>query len=236
MIFPVLLEEDLFEFPSLSGLDDDGLVAISRDVTPMAVVTAYTQGIFPWYGELDPVLWWSPNPRCIIEPEHIQISKSMRSVMRNKGFTFSINRAFEQVIEACSQPRNDDPKTWLLPEMIETYTELHKSGLAHSIEVFLNEELVGGFYGFAIGKYFAGESMFSKVSNASKAALITFSGFCITNQIPFIDCQIANPHLLSLGAKNIERTNFLERLKISIELPTDKNLWQPKELTYFEDN
>ena len=234
MNFPILLENDIYSFPSLDGLDDDGLVAISRDVTADSVLKAYRKGIFPWFGELDPVLWWSPNPRCIIQPKKIVISKSMKSVLRNKQFRISLNQSFEKVIRACSEPRNEDPRTWLLPEMIETYTELHKAGWAHSVEVYLGKKLVGGFYGLAIGKYFAGESMFSTESNASKSALIVFCQFCEMHDIPFIDCQLPNPHLTSLGAEVLPRSKFLKQLKSVINAHAPREIWKAKALTYNE--
>ena len=232
MNFPILFEGDTYSFPSLDGLDDDGLVAISRDVTPESVLSAYRQGIFPWYGELDPVLWWSPNPRCIIRPEEVVVSKSMRSILRNKPFQITINQSFKKVIRACSEPRKNDPRTWLLPEMIDTYIELHKMGWAHSIEVHSNNKLVGGFYGLAIGKYFAGESMFSRQSNASKIALIVFCQYCQEYDIPFIDCQIPNPHLISLGAIELGRSKFLKTLKKVQESSPPKDFWNAKSIHY----
>mgnify|MGYP001820278777 CR=1 FL=1 len=235
MNFPIILDEENIEFPLLDNLDNDGLVAISANVKPEYVLRAYKRGIFPWYGELDPVLWWSPNPRCVIIPNKVRITKSMRSILKKNELTFFINRSFNKVIKACSKPRTYETSTWLLPEMIETYNALHKQGFAHSVETYLNDKLVGGFYGLSIGSYFAGESMFSKSSNTSKAALIVFCKYCEEVGIPFIDCQIPNPHLGRMGAEKMKRSLFLDLLQKSINQELPANIWKSKQLVYSFD-
>ena len=193
---------------------------------------AYQKGIFPWYGEMDPVLWWSPSPRCVLYPEKVALSKSMRSILRKRQFTFYINRDFERVIQACSEPRKDEMGTWLLPEMIETYIELHQQGYAHSVEVYEKNVLVGGFYGLSMGTYLAGESMFSKVSNASKAGLLVFCQYAQAIELPLIDCQIPNPHLMRMGAEEMDRDVFIEKLESYMTKSLPNDCWSQQELFY----
>jgi leucyl/phenylalanyl-tRNA--protein transferase len=173
-------------------------------------------GIFPWYNEDEPILWWCPDPRLVLFPSEVKVSKSMKQVLRKGDFSFSIDTCFEDVISACRDIRVEDG-TWISPEITEAYTHLHYMGLAHSIEVFQNKVLVGGLYGVQLGKVFFGESMFSKVSNASKAALIYLCLHCLEAGIGLIDCQQSTPHLQSLGAGEISRKEFLNCLNQLIE-------------------
>jgi leucyl/phenylalanyl-tRNA--protein transferase len=200
------------EFPDPRATDAEGLLAIGGDLLPETLVKAYSIGAFPWFNEDDPILWWCPDPRLILFPAEIKVSKSMKQVLKKGDFSFSMDTCFEEVIQHCRDLRLDEG-TWISPEIAAAYTTMHHLGIAHSVEVWLKEELVGGFYGLQLGKVFFGESMFSKVSNASKAALIYFCLHCLREGIQVIDCQQSTPHLMSLGAKEISRDDFLELLE-----------------------
>jgi len=188
----------------------NGLLCAGGSLTPERLITAYQLGIFPWYNKGEPVLWWSPDPRCIIECDHIHISRSMRRVIKKSTFDIRHNTDFKQVITACAEPRAHQEGTWILPEMVEAYCLLHQQGIAHSYECWMDDELVGGIYGIRIGQVFCGESMFSKKANASKAALIHIAQ---ETDITIIDCQMPNDHLYSLGAECIPRQQFINILK-----------------------
>ena len=199
------------EFPDPSEASEDGLLAIGGDLSPERLIHAYQNGIFPWYEDGQPILWWSPDPRFVLLPEDLKISKSMKQVLKNSKFNITQNQAFEKVIESCAFIKRDGQfSTWITDEMINAYTTLHELGYAKSVEVWLDDKLVGGFYGIDIAnKVFCGESMFTKVSNASKAAFIWFVQ---NHSYQLIDCQIHTLHLESLGAKNISRSKFLKHL------------------------
>ena len=199
------------EFPDVSEASADGLVAIGGDLSPQRLLHAYSKGIFPWFQDEEPLLWWSPDPRFVLFPEDLKISKSMKQVLRKGNFKVTENKAFKAVIENCAlAKRTDQDGTWISDDMIQAYCELHQLGFAKSIEVWQNEELVGGLYGIAINDdVFCGESMFAKVSNASKVGFITFIQ---SSKYKLIDCQLHTKHLESLGAKNMSRAEFLEFL------------------------
>ncbi|WP_443937458.1 leucyl/phenylalanyl-tRNA--protein transferase [Pedobacter sp. MW01-1-1] len=203
-MFFQLLEDD-YNFPDPALAEEDGLLAIGGDLSLERLLTAYSSGIFPWFSENDPILWYSPHERCVIYPEKIKISKSMKKILAENTFHITLNQAFEQVIVNCANtPRKDQDGTWITSEMQKAYIHLHQKGFAHSVEVWQKEELVGGLYGLKINGVFCGESMFSHVSNASKAALIYLS----QTNIQLIDCQLPNNHLLSMGAEMIDRTAY----------------------------
>ncbi|MBA5249838.1 MAG: leucyl/phenylalanyl-tRNA--protein transferase [Gammaproteobacteria bacterium] len=190
--------------------EPNGLIAIGGELSSERLISAYRQGIFPWYSENEPVLWYSPNPRMVITPEALHISKSLGKTLRSNQFEIKINNDFAQVIYQCkSIQRKDQNGTWIDDDMVRAYTELHALGFAHSIEVYEGATLVGGLYGVALGRVFFGESMFSKVNNASKIAFVH-----LVNKMGYelIDCQVESPHLQSLGAFNIERDAFIQRL------------------------
>lgn len=204
------LNQDLW-FPDVSRANDDGILAIGGDLSVARLLLAYKSGIFPWFESDQPILWWSPDPRFVLFSEKLKVSKSMKQVLRNANFTVSINQDFNRVItECCHAKRNGQTGTWITDSMIMAYNELHKVGYAKSVEVWQDDELVGGFYGVDLGNgVFCGESMFSKVSNASKVAFITF----IQNtDYKLIDCQVYTNHLARLGAEDISREAFLEYL------------------------
>lgn len=208
MVFRLLDDEIIF--PDTALAEPDGLLAIGGDLSTERLQLAYQSGIFPWFSEGDPILWFSPHERCVIYPERIKISKSMNKLMKANVFTVTTNLAFDKVIENCAKtPRVGQDGTWITKEMQQAYIKLHEMGLAHSIEVWLNEKLVGGLYGVKIGKVFCGESMFSLVSNASKTALIYLAK---NMSFKLIDCQLPNDHLMSLGAEMINREEYLEML------------------------
>lgn len=211
---PYLLHPDFLDFPSPHEADANGLVAIGGELTTEQLLLAYHNGIFPWYSEGEPICWFSPAPRCVLFPEKIVISKSMQKILREKQFRITYDQCFERVIQACAdQPRpRQTGSGWLLPELQEAFTRLHALGYVHSIEAWRGDELVGGLYGMQLGKIFCGESMFSRVPNASKAAFITFTQKFRKEGGVLIDCQQDTPHLRSLGAEVIGREEFLDYL------------------------
>ena len=211
LLLPMLfkLPDDDLIFPNPALAEEDGLLAIGGDLSMDRLLLAYSNGIFPWFSDGEPILWYAPHQRCVIYPDKIKISKSMKKVMRDETFKITIDKAFAEVIHNCaSTPREGQEGTWITNEMQDAYINLHEHGFAHSVEVWLNEKLVGGLYGLKINRVFCGESMFSHVSNASKAALILLS----KTDIDLIDCQLPNDHLLSLGAELIPQAVFMEIL------------------------
>ena len=201
----IILNDDLI-FPPVEMADDDGVLAIGGDLSTERLLLAYRSGIFPWYSEGEPIVWWSPNPRFVLLPEKLRVTKSMQSILNNGKLRFTINRAFSTVIQHCKTSyRKDQEGTWITPAVQEAYTQLHQLGYAHSAEAWQNGELVGGLYGIKIGNVFFGESMFSKVSNASKFAFIKFVHQLQREKVALIDCQVYTAHLESLGAKMVDR-------------------------------
>jgi leucyl/phenylalanyl-tRNA--protein transferase len=207
-----ILNENLY-FPPVSQANKEGFLAFGGDLSTERLLLAYRSGIFPWYNEDEPIIWWSPDPRCVLFTNNLRISKSMQQVIKKGTFRFSMNEAFAQVIKCCQQTkRKDDNGTWLNNEMIEAYNSLHQKGFAYSAECWLGDELVGGLYGIKLENVFCGESMFSLKSNASKFAFIHFVNYLKVEGIEVVDCQISNPHLESLGAEMIPRSQFLRYL------------------------
>ncbi|MCX2576297.1 leucyl/phenylalanyl-tRNA--protein transferase [Pedobacter sandarakinus] len=208
MFFQLPDNEVVFPNPSLA--DEDGLLAIGGDLSLQRLLLAYQNGIFPWFSEGDPILWYAPHERCVIYPEKLLISKSMRKLLRDNLFTVTFDTAFQDVIRKCANTkRKGQDGTWITTQMQEAYTNLFEIGFAHSVEVWLNKKLVGGLYGVMINRVFCGESMFSMVSNASKVALIYLSRL----DIDLIDCQMPNDHLMSLGAEMMDSSSYLEILR-----------------------
>lgn len=190
----------------------NGLLAVGGDLSAARILEAYRQGIFPWFNQDDPILWWSPDPRMVLIPAEFKTSHSLKKILRLAQFEVSFNCAFTEVMEACAAPRNGQVGTWIHPEMIAAYTELHRLGYAHSVETWLDGELVGGLYGVSIGKIFFGESMFSRRSNASKIALARLCQQLDRWEFGLIDCQMVTPHLASLGAREMSRMEFQQHL------------------------
>jgi leucyl/phenylalanyl-tRNA--protein transferase len=201
---------DALLFPSPEQASAEGIVAVGGDLQPERVMLAYKKGIFPWFESDDFLLWWSPDPRMVLFPDQLKISKSMRTVLRKKQFEVTFNKAFDQVVEACAKvKRFGQNGTWITPGLMEVYSTLHTQGHAHSVEVWEEGSLVGGLYGIDLGTVFCGESMFSKSSNASKVALIFLVKELKKNKYELIDCQVPTQHLASMGAEPISRTKFL---------------------------
>ena len=206
------LSTDLI-FPDYDEVNTEGIIAIGGDLSPERLILAYQKGIFPWFNEDDPIIWWFPHDRFVLFPENLHVSKSMKKVFRDQTFTYTENNAFREVITNCSEAyRKGQDGTWITTEMIEAYCKLHEMGIAKSIEVWQNDELVGGFYGIEMGNVFCGESMFAKVSNASKAGFIQFVAK-YHKKYELIDCQVYTQHLASLGAMEIPSDVFLEYLE-----------------------
>lgn len=202
----------IFPEPKEADPEGLGLVAIGGDLSPQTLLSAYSQGLFPWFNEDEPIAWWSPEPRCVLDPKSFSASKSLKRLAKSSHWTWSINNAFEEVIHACSLPRSYSEDTWIHNEMIEAYTQIHELGYAHSFEVWEDNALIGGLYGLKIGQIYFGESMFHLKSNASKIAFWALNHFCQYTGIKLIDCQLPNPHLQSLGAGVIPRAEFLSFL------------------------
>lgn len=206
------LSSDLI-FPDYDEVNSEGMIAIGGDLSPERLILAYQKGIFPWFNEDDPIIWWFPHDRFVLFPENLHVSKSMKKVFRDQTFTYTENKAFREVITNCSKAyRKDQDGTWITNEMIDAYCKLNEMGIAKSIEVWQNNELVGGFYGIDMGDVFCGESMFAKVSNASKAGFIQFVAK-YHKKYKLIDCQVYTEHLASLGAVEIPSDVFLEYLE-----------------------
>ncbi len=221
------LSEDILAFPPATNANEDGLLAFGGKLSEDWLLAAYSKGLFPWYSEGDPILWWSPDPRCVLIPAEVKIQKSMRSMLNNKAYQFKFDTAFEQVIEACATiPRLDQPGTWLTAEMKQAYIRLHKIGMAHSAEVWKENKLVGGLYGVSIGGVFFGESMFSKLPNTSKLALICLCQWLDERDFLMVDCQIYSEHLARMGGIEVDRTHFLEALDECMAKPTLKGFWR----------
>lgn len=211
-MIPYLPEGSRIPFPPVDAalMHPNGLLCVGADLSPERLLMAYRNGIFPWFGEDEPIMWWSPDPRCVIFPEHIKISRSLRKVLKKQPFELRWNSAFSKVIDACAGPRRDSDETWITGDMRRAYIQLHSMGHAHSLECWQEDELVGGLYGLACGRVFCGESMFSYRADASKVALVHLAQ-CGHYQL--IDCQLPTEHLMSMGATTIDRTHFIEILQ-----------------------
>lgn len=207
-----------FPDPSQALDEPNGLLAVGGDLRPERILMAYQKGIFPWFNPEDPILWWSPSPRTVFFPDQVRVSRSLQKVIRQKIYRVTFDADFLAVITACSQPRVYADGTWINEHIIAAYTELHKRGYAHSVEVWRGDELVGGLYGMALGKIFFGESMFSRADNASKVGFITLVEWLKNNGFVMIDAQVANPHLFSLGAVEIPRAEFQQKLIDFVDL------------------
>ena len=202
------------DFPPLARAlrEPNGLLAAGGDLSTKTLLNAYTRGIFPWFGDDDPILWWSPDPRMVLFPEELHVTRSMRKTLRTASFEVTADRDFRQVIMQCRGPRRGVRDTWITPLMVEAYMDLHRAGYAHSIETWIDGQLAGGLYGVAIGHAFFGESMFTRVTDASKIALVTLTRQLLAWNYGIIDCQMRTEHLASFGAREIPREEFAQRL------------------------
>ena len=192
--------------------EPNGLLAVGGALTPEWLAHAYRRGVFPWYSAEQPILWWAPDPRAVLLPSEFKVSRSLSRSIRNRGYVTRIDTAFEAVVEACASPRRDGTGTWITGAMHEAYLELHRRDLAHSIEVWHEDRLVGGLYGVAMGRVFFGESMFTRERDASKVALARLVRECLRLDVTLIDCQLPSPHLASLGSRILARSDFEARL------------------------
>ncbi|WP_026182620.1 leucyl/phenylalanyl-tRNA--protein transferase [Leeia oryzae] len=224
-MIPWLDSQLIFPDPSRALQEPNGLLAAGGDLTTPRLLAAYRQGIFPWFSPGDPILWWSPDPRMVLIPSEINISRSLRKTIRHKSFDIRFNTVFEEVIRACAAPRYGQSGTWIVEDMIAAYCRLHQEGHAHSVECWAQGQLVGGLYGVAVGRMFFGESMFSRATDASKLALVALAQALHAQGFHMIDCQMYTDHLASMGARPMQRADFLLRLKEAVQLPTPYDLW-----------
>ncbi|MGH8124482.1 MAG: leucyl/phenylalanyl-tRNA--protein transferase [Rhodanobacteraceae bacterium] len=203
---------DVFPDPERALADPNGLLAYGGDLSPQRLVAAYSHGIFPWYSEGEPLLWWSPDPRCVFATDGVHVSHSLAKFLRKCTWQWSMDRAFEAVMRGCAAPRAEQHGTWITADMLAAYAGLHLLGHAHSLEIWEADELVGGIYGVAVGRMFSAESMFSQRDNASKVALAALARVLRAHGFPWIDAQVPNPHLLGMGARTLPRRTFIAEL------------------------
>jgi leucyl/phenylalanyl-tRNA--protein transferase len=224
---PVFRLSSNLTFPPPHLAIAEGLLAIGGDLSVERLVLAYRQGIFPWYAEDDPILWWSPDPRLVLYPGDLHVSRSLQRTIRRRHFRVTLDQAFGDVIRACAGSRGPDhPGTWIVPEMIAAYERLHAAGLAHSVEAWEGDLLAGGLYGVSLGGAFFGESMFTRVSNASKVALVRLVQDLHRAGFALIDCQVTTAHLMRFGAREISRSRFLKELQQALKKPTLRGKWR----------
>ncbi len=220
------LDEEFLGFPPATEANSEGLLAIGGRLTEDWLLTAYSNGLFPWFNEGEPILWWSPDPRCVFFPDRVHISKSMHRTLNNSELDFRLDTNFDSVIRQCATVyRKDQNGTWISKDMIQAYSRLHEIGMAHSAELYRRDELIGGLYGVSIGGVFFGESMFSLKKNASKMALIRLCQWLDNSGFTLFDCQVYSPHLERMGAVEISRADFLNRLSVGLKTPTFKGKW-----------
>jgi leucyl/phenylalanyl-tRNA---protein transferase len=216
-------------FPPLDQAlrEPPGLLAAGGDLSPARLLAAYERGVFPWYSAQQPILWWSPDPRMVLFPDEFKCSRSLQKTLRNGSLSTRVDVAFAATIRGCAAPRRSGPDTWLNAEMIDSYEQLHALGFGHSVETYAAEQLVGGVYGIQLGQVFFGESMFSRQRDASKVALARLVDECRARDIKVIDCQVASPHLASLGAREVSRSQFVGLLRqYAKRLP--RQSWRPE--------
>ncbi len=214
------------DFPDTKYASEEGLLALGGDLSPQRLLAAYRKGIFPWYNPGEPILWWSPDPRCVIFPDQYKPQRSLKKSIRKNKFYFTFDQAFEDVINQCAAPREKGACTWITNEMREAYIHLHRLGYAHSVEAWIDDYLAGGLYGIGLGGVFFGESMFSQVTDSSKAALNFLVSHLVAWDYQLVDCQITSPHLLRLGAVEVSRTDFLERLECALTYHGNPGIWR----------
>ena len=220
-----LFEEPIF--PDPEEADPDGLLAVGGDLSPQRLLTAYANGIFPWYAENSPILWWSTSPRLILLPPDFHMPRSLRRVLNSGRFTFTLDMDFAGVVRGCAHsPRPEQEGTWIVEDMVEAYVMLHEIGYAHSVEAWQDGQLVGGLYGVSLGSAFFGESMFFKVPDASKAAFAVLVGQLAAWGFTLIDCQQTTKHLLRFGAQEVQRFRYLAMLREAMDVPTREGCWR----------
>ena len=214
MLMIHILDQNDMEFPNVELAHESGILAIGGDLSVQSLINAYSNGIFPWFEDGEPITWWAPTQRMVLFLEELKVSKSMRQILNSKKFSVTRNKSFSEVISYCQTvSRSAGPGTWITDSMKQAYIDLHKEGFAHSIEVWQDDKLVGGLYGIDCGDIFCGESMFSLISNASKVAFISLVELLKQDNYKLLDCQVYNPHLASLGAREISREAFMDILQ-----------------------
>ncbi|MDZ4732880.1 MAG: leucyl/phenylalanyl-tRNA--protein transferase [Nitrospirota bacterium] len=215
-------------FPPVDVATPEGLLAVGGDLRPERLLEAYRHGIFPWYSDDQPILWWSPDPRTVLFPDKLHISRSLKRSLRPGRFNVTLDRCFRDVMQHCAEPRPQYPDggTWITAEMLEAYTRLHEQGYAHSVETWQEGQLVGGLYGVALGGAFFAESMFSRVTDASKVALVSLVHQFQPWGFRLMDCQQSSPHITALGAQSIPRRDFLDHLAAALTLPERRGRWE----------
>ncbi|RJQ65923.1 MAG: leucyl/phenylalanyl-tRNA--protein transferase [Desulfobacteraceae bacterium] len=224
---PIFLLSEKLSFPPPHLATKEGLLAVGGDLRPERLILAYRNGIFPWYSENDPILWWSPDPRLVLYPEELHISGSLRRTIRRSLYQMSFDTDFEGVISACAQLRLESLEgTWITPEMKSAYVRLHELGIAHSVEARFDGKLVGGLYGVSLGRAFFGESMFSRMNDASKVCLVYLASFLKKQNFSLIDCQVHTEHLMRMGARVVKRNMFLKQLRDAIDFPSLEGSWR----------
>ena len=223
---PIFYLSEKISFPPPHLAQPNGLLAVGGDLSVKRLLLAYRLGIFPWFSHDEPILWWSPDPRLVLYPDEIRISKSLKKVIRKKVFEITLDAAFPQVITACAHGRRRKGEgTWITEEMLDAYCKLHEEGYAHSAEAWCDGKLVGGLYGISLGRCFFGESMFTRISNASKVAFTALVLFLKKRAFEVIDCQVTTEHLIRFGAREIARKKFLAHLNSTLEAPTIRGKW-----------
>ena len=224
-MIPWLAADSPFPPVSKALKSPNGLLCAGGDLSPERIVDAYSHGIFPWFSDGDPILWWSPDPRMVLFPDELKVSRSLKKAVARETYETRYDTAFRDVMEACAEPRAGQGGTWILPEMVDAYTRLHERGFAHSVESWHEGELVGGLYGVALGQVFFGESMFTRAPDASKVALVKLVELLKARDFRVIDCQQATRHLASLGAREIPRKAFAQLVRESIQYPPSGERW-----------
>ncbi|HQW37341.1 MAG TPA: leucyl/phenylalanyl-tRNA--protein transferase [Usitatibacteraceae bacterium] len=228
-MIPLLGPHDPFPPVSKALRSPNGLLCAGADLSPERLLDAYSKGIFPWFSAGDPILWWSPHPRMVLFPGELKVSRSLRKAVARGAFETRFDTAFAEVMRACAEPRDGQAGTWIVPEMVAAYTRLHERGFAHSVESWRDGRLAGGLYGILLGRVFFGESMFSRETDASKVALVKLVARLEALGVGLVDCQQATRHLASLGAREIPRREFAQRLAESIQYPPTGSRWPATE-------
>ncbi|MFM9968953.1 MAG: leucyl/phenylalanyl-tRNA--protein transferase [Burkholderiales bacterium] len=233
-MIPILRQSDTRFPPAENALcEPNGLLAMGGDLSPERILSAYRQGIFPWFSPGDPILWWSPDPRMVLYPSEFKVSRSLAKNLRNRSFEVRFDTVFGEVIDACAAPRGEQPGTWITPAMRAAYMELHRLGYAHSVETWMDGSLAGGLYGVALGNMFFGESMFTRIRDASKIALATMIERFLRDDVALIDCQFHTEHLQSLGARAVSRAEFLRQVRELVHNSSSLETWTNNHVRHY---
>ena len=223
---PIFILTSDLKFPPVHLATPEGLLCVGGDLSPSRLLLAYQSGIFPWYSDDEPILWWSPDPRLVLYPKELKISRSLNKTIRKVGYRVTMDICFQHTIESCAHAKRKEAHgTWITPEMAQAYARLHEMGYAHSVETWYQGKIVGGLYGVSLGRCFFGESMFSIMPDASKVALVALRNFLHDRNFKLIDCQLPTDHLIRMGARKVSRKVFISELNQSLQHPTLKGPW-----------